>query len=94
MQVRLTRDIRAVPEGEVYPRQFAEGTIVGGNVARAALSMQAGVEIKAAVKGAPETRAAGSAPAPAESAAPSAPVTPAAATDDPPARRARAKPAA
>lgn len=53
MRVRLNTDMRAVPEGEVYPRLFRAGEIVTGNVAAAALSLKAGeiVGPEAEIKG-------------------------------------------
>jgi len=48
MQVKLTADMRAVPEGEVYPRQYREGDVVTGNVAAAAIAQKKGEEFKPA----------------------------------------------
>jgi len=35
---KLTEDLFAVPDGEIYPRWFRAGEVVTGEVARAALS--------------------------------------------------------
>ena len=35
---KLTEDLFAVPDGEIYPRWFKAGEVVTGDVARAALS--------------------------------------------------------
>lgn len=71
MKVKLTQQFDCVPDGEVYPKLFAAGEIVSGNVAQAALDQGKGTPVEAD----------NDAPPPAAGAAPEQPVPP---PDDPP----------
>lgn len=107
MKVKLTHELRAVPEGEVYPVTYGAGAIVEGRVAQAALDQKRGEEFKAIDRArdptlSVQTTAQDSAPEnkalvlpamqqPAPPAAPQAPA-PAAGNDDPPAHKAKTQP--
>lgn len=45
MQVKVTREFRAVPVGAVYPKEFHVDEIVDGRIAEIALELKSGEEI-------------------------------------------------
>ncbi|ADJ24771.1 hypothetical protein Hden_2976 [Hyphomicrobium denitrificans ATCC 51888] len=49
MQVKVTREFRAVPAGAVYPKEFLVDEIVDGRIAEIALELKSGEKIAGSV---------------------------------------------